>query len=214
MRIGRESVTSLLLNSSLETSYEQLQFVNVQVLIELHATNLLYLLDDSLKRVDIGFIYWLHAEYNVTVHLYEAAIRVIYEMRIAGFSYHTLSYFVVETKVKNGVHHTGHRSTGTRTYGYKERVLRIAELAVHQILGVLYGCEYIVAEHFYNFLLTYFVILVANVGRDGETGRYRYADMVHLGEVCTFATKFGTHRRIALCLAVTKKVNSFLLFHC
>ena len=53
------------------------------------------------------------------------------------------------------------------------------------------------------------VILVANVGGDGETRRYRYTKQIHLSKVGSLATKQITHLGISLSLSVSELVNSF-----
>ena len=94
-RIGREVLSSLLLDSSLEEFYEFLKRLYRQVLIENNALLFLYLLDDSLEWVDIFLIYRLKTHYHITVHLYETAVRVIHEMRIVSLLYKSFSYFVI-----------------------------------------------------------------------------------------------------------------------
>ena len=137
-RIVREIFARLLFDSGFETSYKQLQFLYIQVLIQLHSTDFFHLVDDSLERIDVGLVYRLHTQYDVTVHLYETAVGVIYEVGVVGLGYHALCYYVVQTEVEDRVHHTRHRRARTRTYRNKEWVLRIAELAVHQ---TLYMCD-------------------------------------------------------------------------
>ena len=64
-----------------------------------------------------------------------------------------------------------------------------------------------------DLFLANFVIFVANVGSDGETGRNGYTDKVHLGQVGTFATQLVAHVGTTFCLTVTKRVNSFYVVH-
>ena len=64
-------------------------------------------------------------------------------------------------------------------------------------------------KYFYDFLLPHFILFVANICCNGKTGRYRYTDKSHFGEISTFATKSFSHLGIALSLPVTKSINSF-----
>ena len=131
-------------------------------------------------------------------------------MRIVGLLSHSLCHLVVQTQVQNGIHHTRHRSTGTRTYGNQQGILGIAELAVHQVLDVLNSCHHVVVQQLHNLLLTYLIVLITAVCGDCETWRNGNTDVVHLSKVCTLATQFLTHFCITFGLTVTEEVNSFL----
>ena len=73
-RIGREILTSLLLDSSLEELNEFLERLYREVLIKNHTLLFLHLFDDGLEWVDIFLVHRLQSHNDVTVHLYEAAI--------------------------------------------------------------------------------------------------------------------------------------------
>ena len=64
-------------------------------------------------------------------------------------------------------------------------------------------------EYFYDFLLPYLIVFIANISCNSKTGRHRYADKIHFGEISTFATKSLSHLGIALSLPVSKSINSF-----
>ena len=212
-RVVREIFARLLFDSGLETRYEELQLIYIEVLVQLDTADLFYLVDNLLERVDVGFVHRLHTQYHVTVHLYETAVTVIYEVRVVGLSHHSLCYCIVQTEVEDSIHHTRHRCARTRAYRNKEWVLRIAELAVHQLLYVFYGSLYLSGQFFYNLLLTYLVVLVADLGGDGESGRNRNAHKVHLRAVSALAAQQLTHLCVTLGFTVTEGINSFLLFH-
>ena len=73
-RVGREILTSLLLDSSLEELNELLERLYREVLVESNALLFLHLFDDSLEWIDIFLVYWLKTHNNITVHLYETTI--------------------------------------------------------------------------------------------------------------------------------------------
>ena len=214
LRIGGEVAAGLFLDGGLEENDEFLEALNAEVLVEHYALLFLHLLDDGLERVDVFLVDGLHAEHYVAVHLYEAAVAVIYEVGVLGLGYHTLGHLVVKTEVEDGVHHAGHRGTCAGTYTDEQRVLGVAEAAVHQGLGVGYGCVDVVLEKFYDFLLTDLIILIASVGGDGEARGYGNTDVVHLSQVGALATKQLAHLCITFGLSVAKGVNSFGFFHC
>ena len=73
-RIGREILTSLLLDSSLEELNELLERLYREVLVESNPLLFLHLFDDSLEWIDVFLVNWLKTHNNITVHLYETTI--------------------------------------------------------------------------------------------------------------------------------------------
>ena len=213
-RVGGEVLAGLLFDSRLEAGYEELQLVYIQVLIQLDTANLFYFLDDSLEGVDVLFVDGLHAEHHIAVHLYEAAVGVVNEVGVVGFLGHALCHGVVQTEVEDGVHHTGHGSARTRANADEQRVSGVAELAVHQVLYMLYGSQHLIVQEFHNLLLPYLIVLVAGVGRDGESRRNGHTYQVHLGAVSALSAQHFTHLGITFSLSVSEGVNSFFVVHC
>ena len=103
-----EILTCALLDSSLEQCDKLLELIHRQILVKLHATLCLHLLDNLLERVDVFLVHRLHLEHHVAVHLNETAIRVINEVGVVGLSHKSLCHFVVKTEVEDCVHHTRH----------------------------------------------------------------------------------------------------------
>ena len=130
-------------------------------------------------------------------------------MRIVGLLHHTFCHLVVQTQVQDGVHHTRHRSTGTRTYRDKQRILLVAELRVHQTLDVLHGCHHVVVQQFHDLLLSYLIVLVTAISSNCETWRNGNTNQVHLSKVSPLTTKFLTHFCISFGLTVAEKIDSF-----
>ena len=62
-----------------------------------------------------------------------------------------------------------------------------------------------------NVGLSFLKILVANLRGDGETGRHRHADKIHLGKVGTLTAQQVSHVGTAFSLTVTKGINPFLV---
>ena len=73
-RIGREILTSLLLDSSLEELNELLERLYREVLVESNTLLFLHLFDDSLEWIDVFLVNWLKTHNNITVHLHETTI--------------------------------------------------------------------------------------------------------------------------------------------
>ncbi len=131
-------------------------------------------------------------------------------MRIIGLLHHSFCHLIIQTKVEDGVHHTGHRSTSTRTNADEQWILLVTELGVHQYFDVLYCCHHVIVKKFHDFLLAHFIILVAAIGCDGEAWRNRNTNKIHFSQVGTFTTQLFAHLRISFSFAVTEGVNSFL----
>ena len=131
-------------------------------------------------------------------------------MRVVGLLHHTFSYLIIKTEIQDGVHHTWHRSTSTRTNADEERILQITELGVHECFDVLYSSCHFFVEKFHDFLLTNFVVFVAAISCNCESRRNRNTDQVHFGKVSTLTAKFLSHFSISLGFTVTEEINSFL----
>ena len=78
----------------------------------------------------------LEAEDHVAVHLHEAAIAVPGEALVAGLLDEAAQGRLVEADVEDGVHHAGHADAGAGAAGDQERVLGVAELGAHDLLGL------------------------------------------------------------------------------
>ena len=121
-------MTGLLLNGCFKQLDKLLEFIHIHFVIKRDATLFLYINNDSLKRINVFLIGWFHAENNVTVHLNKATVAVISKAFIAGLTGQTFYNFIIETEIKNGIHHTGHAGTGSRTYTDEQRIIYIAKL--------------------------------------------------------------------------------------
>ena len=107
-RVVGEVLAGLLLDGSLEEGHQLLQVLNAEILVQADTLLLFNFLDDSLKGVDVLLVDRLHAQHHVAVHLYEAAVAVIYEVGVAGLLDHTLGHLVVKAQVEDSVHHARH----------------------------------------------------------------------------------------------------------
>ena len=212
-RVVGEIMAGLFLDGVFEEYNQALERFYREVFVEFDALFFFHLLDDGFERVDVFFVDRFHAEYDVAIHLHETAIRVVHKVRIVRFFGHAFGYSVVQTEVQDGVHHTRHRSACARAHRNEQRVGSIAKFAVHQFFDVRYGSLNVVLQQFNDFVLTDFVVFVANVGGDGESRGNRHTNEVHFCKVCALAAKFFAHLGIAFGLSVTKGVNTFFIVH-
>ena len=201
-RIRREVCTQLVLILSLELFSQCLQVRSSQFYVELYALFSLHLVDQLFKVLLTNF------HNNVREHLNETSVGVIYETlesRIRVASDHSSNYFVVQTQVQDGVHHTRHRSTCTGTNRNQQRILQIAEfLAVdlfHLCNAVHDLCHDVVID-----FTAILIVLCARFCCDGEALRNRQTDVGHFSQVCTLTTQELSH----LCITFIEQVNKLL----
>ena len=212
-RIGREVLAGLLLHGGLEALHQLLQVVGRQVGVVLDALLLFLLLDDDLERIVILLRDGLHAQHHVAVHLYEAAVRVPRETRVARALGHGLHGLVVHAQVEDGVHHAGHRSAGSGADGNEQRHLLVAEFHAGQVLDVLHRLLDFGAEQFDDGLLAVFVVLRTHFRGDGESRGDGDADQVHLRKVGTLASEQFTHFAVSFGLFVAEGIDPFYVCH-
>ncbi len=129
-----------------------------------------------------------HVEHDLAEHLHEAAVRVEREALVLRLLRQPVHRRVVHPEVEDRVHHPGHRERRAGAHGDEQRVALVAELLahlglerlerrrdlVHQALG-----QPVAAGH----------VGVAGLGGDREPGRYRQAELGHLGEVRSLASE-------------------------
>ncbi|EJX10029.1 hypothetical protein EVA_01863 [gut metagenome] len=212
-RIGWESLARLSEDCFLEENDQLLEVFHFEFVVQLHALFFLHLFDDGFEWVNVFLVHRLHAQYHVTVHLYETAVSIVCETRVVGLLSQTFYYLVVQTEVEDGVHHTRHRSASTRTYRKQEWVFYITELRSHQVFYLVESADHVSLQHFNDFSLTNGIVIVTCICGYRKSGRNGNTDEIHFGQVCTFATQFITHIGAAFSLTGAERINSFLVCH-
>ena len=101
-----------------------------QVGIQVDTTLLFFLFQQVVQ--DVLF----HTHDDVGIHLHEAAVGIVSETFITALGDDALNGDVVETKVKNRIHHARHGGPGAGTDGNKQGVMRVAELLAHQFFDL------------------------------------------------------------------------------
>src|SRR5690606_39062547 len=64
----------------------------------------------------------MNAEYDITVHLQEATVRVVGEPRVASLARQTLHGAIVQAEVEDRLHHSRHGDGRSGSYGYEQRL--------------------------------------------------------------------------------------------
>ena len=212
-RIGRELFAGILQDGGLETFYQFFQVVGRQFGIVLYFLFLLDRIDDLFERIDVLFALRFHVHHHVAVHLYETAVRVPCETRVAGLLGDAFDGFVVQAEVQDRVHHTRHRSARARTYRQQKRIRAAAKLHAHVLLDLFHGGFDFGLDHLDHFFLTVLIVLGADLGGDGKSRRNRNTDQVHFREVSSFSSEQFSHLSVTLGLLVAEGVNSFYVWH-
>jgi hypothetical protein len=167
--------------------------------IEIHAAGVLQILEARLEA-RVG-----HAENDVAVHLDEAPVAVQGEA-LVGSGGQAPDAAVVQAEVQHRVHHAGHGDPGAGAHGDEQRVVGVAEAGAHDLLDPAQGGLDVGSQ------LTRELAAGAAEGgalrrRDGEAGRHRDAETVHLGEVRALAAEDLAHVGAAIRPAVSEEVD-------
>ena len=106
MGVLRERLTGLFLDTGFVLRDELFQIVGVEIGIERIAVAVLELVEDFLERT------MLKTEHHVGIHGDKAAVAIQGKAAVAGFFRQRLHRYVVQSEIKHGVHHAGHRRAG------------------------------------------------------------------------------------------------------
>ena len=198
--IVRERLAGAAFDEFLEFTDEYLEVVGgeVRVLGVCIAEQFLFdLLDHQLEWLLVLGGEFLHTHDHVTVHLNEPAVAVPSEAWItAGFS-ERIHGLVVETKVKDGVHHARHGLASTGANGKQKRVALVAELLAELFLHQFHSIFHLRLKHLGIGALVG-VVIGADLRGDGETRRHRQADAGHLCEVRPLTAEQFLHFPVAI----------------
>ncbi|OPZ91222.1 MAG: hypothetical protein BWY73_01146 [candidate division TA06 bacterium ADurb.Bin417] len=216
-RIVGEGPAQNLLDPFLEAFAEVLQLLSGQVGIRLVAAGRLELLEQPLELnpdppplfgLDAGRL--LHD--HVRVHHDQAPVGVVNETRVAGLLDQAGNGPGAEADVEYRLHHARHGTARAAADRNQQRVDRVAEAVAHRLFDPGQG-PVDIRFHSVGKLAAVPVIMGADLGGDGETGRNRDAQVDHLGQIGPLAAQQLLHVAPAVGLAVAEIVNEFLLRH-
>jgi hypothetical protein len=150
------------------------------------------------------------AEHDVGIHRDKAPVAVIGKSAVAGFFSKRHDRLVVEAEIEHGVHHARHRGARPRAHRHEQRIGLVTE-------GFA-GKPSHLGERPLNLRLQLFrigvavgVIVGADLGGDGETGRYREPEIGHLGEPGALATEEVAHVAPALGFTAPEGIDPLVL---
>ncbi len=146
------------------------------------------------NAVEIGLA---HAHNDIGEHLDESSVGIVSESGIAGLACEALDGNIVQTKVKDRVHHAGHGCSCAGTDRDQKRILSVAKLLALYAFKPLQCLKDLILCVLVNGLAV-IVIICAGLRGNSETVRDRKTDVGHLSQVCTLAAEEITHVGVSL----------------
>ena len=194
--IGGEVLAELLFILCLELVCKLFQVVRRQLDVLRDALLFLHLVDELLEILLADF------HNDVGEHLDESSVTVVSPAGVARLLRKRLDDFLVETEVKDGIHHAGHGSARTRTDGDEKGIFQIAELPAADLFHLLDVLHDLSLDPGVD-LTAVFIVLRAGFRGDREALRNGKTDVRHLSEIRALAAKELSHFRVAFGKKVT-----------
>ncbi|MBA7661078.1 hypothetical protein ES703_69090 [subsurface metagenome] len=152
----------------------------------------------------------LDPHHDAAIHLQEPAVAVPGEFGVVRPGRQHLGHLVIDPEIQNRIHHARHRVAGPGAHREEQGVRQIAELLAHRLLDLgEIGLD--LGHQGGGILPLVRVVIGANLGGDGESGRNRQADAAHFREVRALPSEQGAPGGIAIRLAATKEVDVLAL---
>ena len=116
----------------------------------------------------------LDAEHDIGIHVDEAAIAVIGETAVLGALGQSFDGRIIEAEIEDGIHHAGHRGSGTGAHRNEQWILGVTEARADDAADFR-QCRIDIGAEALRIGTAILVIAGADVGGDGEAGRNRQA---------------------------------------
>ena len=129
----------------------------------------------------------IHIHHHITKHVDETPVGVEGKAFARSFG-HGLDGVVVQSEIKNGIHHARHGDSRARANRKKQWVVAITKLLARFFFQSL-DCFGHLIHQAGRHLGSVVVVRRTGVGGDGHTRRDRKADRGHVSKVGTFATQ-------------------------
>jgi len=177
-RILREIALRVFLDNLLVFNDHFLQVLGGQIRIKLCLALFLLGIEHFVER---GLF---DVEHDIAEHLDQTTVRVGGKPRIVAARRQRLDALIVQTKVENRVHHSGHGELGPRSDAHQQRIFTGAEFLPLQRLQL--------RQRFVHLLVDFrgqsaAHVLAAGLGLNGEARRHGQSSVRHFGQPCAFA---------------------------
>ncbi len=106
----------------LEEGNELFQIISGEIEIIGDTFVVLHLVNDHFEGILFFFGSGFETQDDITVHLDKATVGIPGKAVVTGFGSDTQYGIVIHTQIEDGIHHTGHGSSGTGTNGNQERI--------------------------------------------------------------------------------------------
>ena len=200
MWVLREGITQFLFDHRLVFIDQTTPVFRSQFRIQKDIAAILVIFQKVFKHVMID------TQDDVAVHLQKTTVAIIGKTFIAGCLCQAFDRFVVQTQIKDGVHHSRHGSPRARTNRHKQGVSGFAKFQAHDLFNTGQGVKHLFLQAIRIGLIVGRVVS-ANFRRQRETGWDGKSKGTHLGKVCAFAAQQILHRGVAVRLAVSERIN-------
>ncbi|OIQ74766.1 hypothetical protein GALL_435750 [mine drainage metagenome] len=196
-RILRERLAGMVRDDGQKFARQLLQMLGIEVQVRRRAV---FALDGRHFLVKMFIV---DVERNLAKKLDETAVGIISKTLVAGLADQARQRNIVETQVKNGVHHARHRHGRARAHRNQQRVLAVAKA----LAGFFLQCGHMGSDFIHQPLrqTVFFQIGIAGLGAGRETGRHIQTNLRHLAQIGTFATQ----KHFVLAVALFKGKNIF-----
>ena len=145
-------------------------------------------------------------QHDAREHREEPAVAVPGETLVARARLEPLDGCVVEPEVQDRLHHSGHGHAGARPDRHEEGTLAVAEPRVGRLLEPREVLQDLLPETLRP-LAPRALSVNPGLGRDGEAGRDRDAEIRHLGQLAALAAEEVPHHGRAFRPARTEEVD-------
>ena len=197
--ILREFLALVIQINLLEDSSYLFQILCCQVCVIFCANTFLVFIQLSFK---FGFG---NTDNNVCKHHDKSSVGVISKSCISCLLCQTFYGNIIQPKVQNSIHHTGHGCSRTGTNGNQQGIFRVAQLLACDFLQLCQS-NFNLVDHFICQLLAAFVVFRTSLCGNGEAIRNRQSQICHFSKVSAFAAQQVSHARVAF----AEHINIFL----
>ena len=184
----------------------QLGVALIVVLSLVIVQHIVQLLADALAVGGLNALALLH--HHIGVHHNQTTIGVVNKAGVVGSLQHAGDCLGRKADIQHGVHHAGHRATGTRAAAHQQRVLGIVIFHTHQFLHVGHGFPHIVHQACRQ-LAVVLIISSAAFCCNSQTSGDGKTQQTHFSQIGTFTAEQVFHVGFTLGSLAAKRVNKF-----
>ena len=196
LRIGGEILADLFFVFRFELVCQLFKIFGSEFDVVGYALLRLHLIDECFE------IFLTDFHNDVGEHLNKSSVAVPSPSGVTGLLCKHFNNLLVQAEIEDGVHHTGHGRSCSRTNGNEKRIFEIAEFLsgdLFHLFDVFHDLRLNLGIDLFSVL----IVLSAGFGRNSETLGNGKTDIGHFCKVCAFAAQKFTH----FCVTFGKQIN-------